>query len=109
MRMLRFPAFIVFAFILGCITTSIVSGCSKAADRTLTIYQIQSTETYDGQLKVDTSDLPSDAIKSTVDAGGLGDPVRSITLNQSYEFEIVLRLVGSASDAGRLNPNADSN
>ncbi len=107
--MLRFPAFIVFAFVLGCIVTSTVSGCSKAADRTLTIYQIQSTETYDGQFKLDTSDLPSDAIQSTVDAGGLGDPVRSITLNQNYDFEIVLRLVGSTSDAGRLNADSDSN
>ena len=107
--MARLPVFVVIAFVLGCIAASTVSGCSKAADRTLTIYQFQSTETYDGQFKLDTSGLPSDAIESTVDTGGPGAPVKRITLNMDYEFEIVLRLVGSTSNAGRLNSDATAN
>lgn len=93
--MSRLYAFIVISFVLGCFATSTLSGCSKAADRTLTIYQFQSTETYDGQFRIDTSGLPADAIKSTVDTGGPGDPAKRITLNMDYKFEIVLRLVGS--------------
>ena len=77
----------------------------KAADRTVTIYQFQSTETYDGQFKFDTSGLPADAIESTVDTGSPGDPVKRVTLNMDYEFEIVLRLVGDESDADPLDRN----
>lgn len=93
--MSRLSAFVVISFVLGCLAASTVSGCSKAADRTLTIYQFQSTETYDGQFKIDASGLPADAIKSTVDTGGPGDPSKRITLNMDYKFEIVLRLVGT--------------
>lgn len=104
--MARLSAFVVIAFVLGCIAALTVSGCSKAADRTLSIYQFQSTKTYDGQFKLDTSELPTDAIDSTVGAGGPGDPVKRITLNMDYEFEVVLRLVGSESNAGQLaEPN----
>lgn len=93
--MSRLSAFVVIPFVLGCLVASTLSGCSKAADRMLTIYQFQSTETYDGQFKIDTSGLPDDAIKSIVDSGGRGDPSKRITLNMDYKFEIVLRLVGS--------------
>jgi hypothetical protein len=105
--MSRLPACVVIAFILGCIAASTISGCSKAADRTLSIYQFQSMETYDGQFKLDTSGLPPDAIESTVDTGGPGDPLKRLTLNMDYEFEIVLRLVGTQPIAGQLN--SDSN
>lgn len=107
--MSRLPAFVVIAFVLGCIAASTFSGCSKAADRTLSIFQFQSTETYDGQFKLDTSELPPDAIESTVDTGGPGDPVNRITLNMDYEFEIVLRLVGPKSSAGPFNSGSDAN
>ena len=62
-----------------------------------------SAETYDGQFKLDTSELPSDAIESTVDTGGPGGPVKRIKLNMDYEFEIVLRLVDLQSNASQLN------
>ena len=100
--MSRLSASVVIAFVVGCIAASTVSGCSKAADRTFTIYQVQSTETYDGQFKFDISGLPDDAIESTDTTGGPGDPVKRVTLNMDYEFEIVLRLVGAESDAGGL-------
>lgn len=93
--MSRLSAFVFISFFLSCLVASTLSGCSKAADRTLTIYQFQSMETYNGQFKIDTSGLPADAIKSTVDTGGPGDPFKRITLNMDYKFEIVLRLVGS--------------
>ena len=93
--MSRHPVCVVIAFVLGCIVASTVSGCSEIANRTLTFYQFQSTETYDGQFKLDTSGLPSDAIESTVDTGSPGGPVKRITLNSNYEFEIVLRLAGT--------------
>lgn len=91
--MLRHPGFVVIAFIAGCIAASTVSGCSEAADRTLSIYQLQSMETYEGHFKLDTSELPDDAIESIADSGDPGAPVKRITLNMDYEFEIVLRTV----------------
>lgn len=93
--MSRIPVFFVISFVLGCLVASTVSGCSKAADRTLTIYQFQNSETYVGQFKIDTSGLPADAIRSNVDTGGPGDPAKRITLESDYEIEIVLRLVGA--------------
>ena len=107
--MTRIPASVVIAFAAGCVAASAVSGCSKAADRTLTIYQLQSTETYDGQFQLDTSGLPSDAIETTVDTGGPGAPVKRITLNMDYEFDIVLRLVGSKATDSRLNSGSEVN
>ncbi len=93
-RMTRLSVSVVIAFVVGCITASAISGCTKAADRTLTIYQLQSTKTYDGQFRLDTSQLPSDAIKESIDTGGPGEPLKRITLTTDYEFEIVLRLAG---------------
>ena len=104
--MTRIPASVVIAFAVGCVSALAVSGCSKAADRTLTIYQFQSTRTHDGQFRIDTSELPLGAIESTVDTGGPGDPVKKIKLNMEYEFEIVLRLVGSQAIDGRMKSDA---
>ena len=53
--------------------------------------------------------LPSDAIETTADTGGPGDPVKRITLNMDYEFEIVLKLVGSKATDGRLNSESEVN
>lgn len=72
-----------------------LSGCSKPADRTLTIYQVQSTETYNGQFKLNTSELPSDAIESIEEIGDPNGSFSRITLNMDYKFEVVLRLVDS--------------
>jgi len=107
--MTRLSVSVVIAFSVGCVAALSVSGCSKAADRTLTIYQFMSTETYDGQFQLDTSELPSDAIESTVDTGSPGDPVKRITLNMDYEIEIVLRLAGSHTTDGRLSSDAKAN
>jgi hypothetical protein len=93
--MSRLSAYVVGAFVLGCIMASTIFGCDKAGDRTLSIYQLQSAKTYNGQFKLNTSELPTDAIESTVDTSGSGDPVKRITLNMHYEFEVVLRLAGS--------------
>lgn len=106
--MSRIPVFIVISFVLGCLVASTVSGCSKAADRTLTIYQFQSTKTYGGQFKLNTSELPADAIESTVDTGGPGDPVKRITLNMDYGFEIVLRVVVGETNADTANSILDT-
>ena len=87
---------LVIAFASGCLlTAAAVSGCSKAADRTLTIFQMQSTNTYNGQFRIDTTELPPKAIESKTDSGGSGDPVTRIALNMDYEIEIVLRLAGN--------------
>jgi hypothetical protein len=103
--MTRLSAYVAVAFALGCVVTSTVVGCSKAADRTITIYQFQSTETYDGQFRLDTSELPNDAIESINDTGGPGDPVKRVTLNMDYEFEIVLRLAANASNVNPSDTN----
>ncbi len=107
--MKRVSAFILIAFVLGCLSTTAVSGCSKAADRTLMIYQLQSMETYGGQFTIDTSGLPSNAIESIVETDSLGDPVKRITLKMDYEFEIVLRLVGTKENALSVNSNSKPN
>lgn len=107
--MKRVSAFLLIAFVLGCLATTAVSGCSKAADRTLTIYQLQSMETYGGQFAIDSSGLPSNAIESIVETDSSGDPVKRITLNMDYEFEIVLRLVGTKENALSVNPNSNPN
>ncbi|MCC9644361.1 hypothetical protein LOC71_18950 [Rhodopirellula sp. JC740] len=98
--MSRLTASVSIAFVFGCIAATTVAGCSNAADRTLTIYQFQSTATYGGQFKLDISGLPADAIDSIVDTGGLGDPEKRVTLNMDYEFEIALRLVDDDSASG---------
>ncbi len=86
---------IVIAFVAGClVTVTVVSGCSEAADRTLTIHQFQSTKTYPGQFRVDTSELPSNAIESRSDSGGPGHPLTRIKIKMDYEIEVVLRLAG---------------
>jgi hypothetical protein len=67
-------------------------GClgDRAADRTLTIHQMQSTGAYTGQFQIDTSQLPADAIAKRVDSGGEGVPVTSLTIDQRYPVRVVL-------------------
>jgi outer membrane lipopolysaccharide assembly protein LptE/RlpB len=71
----------------------------RAADRTLTIRQFQSTETYNGQFQVDTSQLPSDAVETRVDSGGPGAPVISLTIKQRYPIRVVLVLAANDKPA----------
>jgi hypothetical protein len=79
------------AFVLLVIAASVV-GClgDHAADRSLKIYQLQSTDTYSGQFQIDTSQLPPDAIVKRDDIGGVGRPVTSLTINQEYPIRVVL-------------------
>jgi hypothetical protein len=94
MKNLRF--ILLTGFALGFSTALLtVSGCSEAARRTLTIFQFQSTKTYNGQFRIDTSELPPDAIDKRTDVGKTGAPETRLELNQDYEFEVVLRLVKS--------------
>ena len=77
------------------VTTAIavsVVGClgDRAADRTLKIYQLQSTDTYSGQFQIDVSQLPPDAITKRADSGGEGIPVTSLTIDQEYPIRVVL-------------------
>ena len=67
-------------------------GClgDRAADRTLTIYQLQSTDAYSGQFQIDTSQLPPDAISKRVNSGSEGVPVTSLTIDQKYPIRVVL-------------------
>ena len=89
---------VVVAFVAGCLLTSATfSGCSEPADRSLTIHQLQSADTYSGNFVIDTSQLPDNAIESVRDdqlAGKPGRPSTWISLNAKYEIEVVLRLVG---------------
>lgn len=93
--MARLSIFVLISFVLGGIVTTTLSGCSKPADRTLTIYQLQSTETYNGPFKLNTSELPSDAIESIEETGDPNGSFSRITLSMDYNFEVVLRLVDS--------------
>ena len=99
--MTRTSLFLAIAFGSGCLVTATAfSGCSKAADRTLTIFQFQSTKTHFGQFRIDTSSLPENAIETKTDTGGPGDPVTRITLNSDLEIELVLRLASKAISNG---------
>jgi hypothetical protein len=79
-----------------CLSVALVAvtlgGClrDRAADRTLTIHQMQTTDTYIGQFQIDASRLPADAIKSRVDSGGQGVPVSRLSIDQRYPIRIVL-------------------
>ena len=80
-----------------CLATVVValsmSGCihgDAAADRTLTIYQFQSTDAHIGQFQIDASQLPPDAIETRVDSGSQGAPVTSLTINMKYPIRVVL-------------------
>ncbi len=70
----------------------LVSSCigDRAADRTLTIYQMQSTGTYTGQFQIDTSQLPPDAIETRVDDSSQGVPVTTLTIDYRYPIQVVL-------------------
>ncbi len=77
-------AIAVFALSMG--------GClgDRAADRTLEIHQIQSTDTYTGQFQIDASQVPPDAIETRVDSGSQGAPVTSLTINSRYAVRVLL-------------------
>lgn len=78
-----------------------VNGCSRAADRTLTIYQFQTIDdTYAGQFEIDASQLPSDAIESQEDSGGQGAPVTKLTIKDRYSIRVVLVPVNTKQGAG---------
>ena len=94
--MKRLPTVIVATFVFGFIAgMATISGCSTMAKRTLTIVQLQSDSTYSGPFRIDTSQLPSDAIDTQTQTGRPRDPVVQLKLKQKYEFELVLRLVKS--------------
>ncbi len=96
--MKRLPTAVVTAFAVGFVTALMtVSGCSEAASRKLTIFQLQSTETYSGPFRIDTSQLPPDAIETQTetDGGKPGKPETQLKLNMDYEFELVLRLAAN--------------
>lgn len=68
------------------------SGCigDRAADRTLTIYQMQSTGTYTGQFQIDTSQLPADAVETRVEDSRQGTPVTRLIIDDWYPIRVVL-------------------
>lgn len=91
--MKRLSVLLVVAFFVGWVAAMTFAGCSKAADRTVTIHQLQSTMTRAGQFQIDTSQLPSDAVEQSVDTGSPGHEVKRIFLKMDYDIEIVLRPV----------------
>jgi hypothetical protein len=97
--MKRFPTVVFAAFAFGFMAALMtVSGCSEAASRTMTIFQFQSTKTYSGPFRIDTSQLPSNAIVTQSETGGPGKPETRLKLSMDYEFEIVLRLAGTKAN-----------
>jgi hypothetical protein len=91
-----FPTNIILAFSLGFFAAlTIVSGCNKAADRTLTLFQFQSIKTYAGAFQIDTSQLPGDALKKRTETGKPGSAATRLELNQDYPIEVVLRIAKS--------------
>lgn len=84
---------VLLAFVLGFLSAAItISGCSKAADRTFTLYQYQASDTYLGQFRIDLSQLPSDAIKKRTDTGKPGTPETRIELKQQYAIDVILQV-----------------
>jgi hypothetical protein len=82
-----------------------MSGCSRAADRTLTIRQFQSTDTYHGQFQIDTSQLPSGAVTRT-DSGTPGAPVTSLIIDMKYPIKVVL-VLATADRSSAENPTPE--
>jgi hypothetical protein len=108
--MARTSALLVMTLATICLGTAmIISGCSEAADRTLTIFQYQSDATYDGPFRIDTSALPPDAVEARTDNGETSGPATRITLNMDYEIEVVLRLAGTEKSLDKANgkPSSD--
>jgi hypothetical protein len=89
---------IVGAPLLGCFPID------RAADRTLTIYQTQSAETYDGQFQIDASRLPPDAIEARRDRGGTWDATTRLTLNSKYQIKVVLLPATQPDEASGAEP-----
>lgn len=77
--------------VFGPLSTMAVSGCSKAADRTVTIRQLQHRGLHDSQFRIVTSELAEDAIKERTDSGPSGAPKTMIELSMHHEYEIVIR------------------
>lgn len=79
-----------------CLATVVIallaSGClgDRAADRTLTIYQMQSTGTYTGQFQIDTSQLPPGAVETRVEDSRQGTPVTKLIIDDRYPVRVVL-------------------
>jgi hypothetical protein len=69
-----------------------MSGCigDRAADRTLEIHQVQSTNSYTGQFRIDMSQIPPDAIKTEVKNNNSGSPVTSLTIDSEYPIRILI-------------------
>lgn len=109
--MTRTSAFLVMTTlaVICLLTAMTMSGCSEAADRTLTIFQFQSTETYGGQFRIDASALPPDAIEARTNTGEPGHPVTRITLNMDYEIEVILRPAGTGPSVDKAGgePGSD--
>jgi hypothetical protein len=70
-----------------------IGGCflgDRAADRTLTIYQSQSTHTYTGQFRIDASQLPPGAVKTEIINGHPGTPETRLTIDMNCPIRVVL-------------------
>jgi hypothetical protein len=67
-------------------------GCigDRAAERTITIHQLQSTGSYPGQFQIDTSQLPSDALRQRENRGSDGAPVSTLEIDERYPIRVVL-------------------
>ena len=74
---------------LAMLPVLLTTGCplDRAADRTLTIYQYQTTGSGTGPFTVDTSRLPADAVQRRIDDA---NSVETITVNQNYPVRVLL-------------------
>lgn len=105
--MKRTAILLAVAFTLGFVAAlPTVSGCSKPADRTLRIRQHQSTKTYVGAFRIDTSQLAPNAITSKSETGEPGAPVTEIELAWDHEIEVVLRPLVTAPKGNATQPDA---
>lgn len=93
-NMQSIPMIVTTVFAVCCMAAlTPVSGCSEPGTRTLTLFQYQSTKTSIGAFRIDTSEIPPEAIESQTETGVPGKPETRLTLNSDFEFEIVVRLV----------------
>jgi hypothetical protein len=72
-----------FMFAAGCIG-------DRAADRNLSLYQLQSTQTYSGQFMIDTTKLPANAVVRTESTDHWGNPVISLTIRQDCPVKVLV-------------------
>lgn len=90
---MKIPPLTIFSLGLAIhAAATLIPGCSKPAERKLTLVQYQGGQSIHAPFEIDMRGLPHDAMRSRTETDATGSPNTTIRLNMDYEFEIVVRL-----------------